>query len=53
MEPVQFFSMVNNFDEETKVNLKKMLYENEERSEASNIGENIQFIGGAPALSRD
>jgi len=44
--------MVNSFDEETKANLKKMLYDNEERSEASNIGGNNRSMGGSPPMFR-
>lgn len=32
--------MVNSFDDTTKANLNKTLYENDDRSEGSNIGGN-------------
>lgn len=53
MEYAQFLSMVNSFDKVTIANLKKMLYGNEERSEASNIGDNSRSFGSAPPMTRD
>ena len=53
MELDQFISMVNKFDEITRANLKRMLYGNEERSEACNIMGNNRSFGGAPPMTRN
>lgn len=53
MELVEFISMVNSFDEATKVNMKKIQYDNEERSEASNICGNSRSNGVTPPMIRD
>lgn len=45
--------MFNIFDDMTKANLKKMLYRNEEISEASNNGGNNQSIGATPPITKD
>ena len=45
--------MVNSFDDETKDNMKKMLYVNEERIKAYNIGRNNWSIGATPPITRD
>lgn len=53
MAPAEFLDMVNRFDEETKDNIQKILYGNEERIKASNIKRNNRFVGATPPINKD
>lgn len=53
MESIDCLAMINRFDEATKANLNKILYKNEERSDASINGGNCPFSGARPFVSRD
>lgn len=45
--------MINNFDDATKTNLNKILYKNDDRSEASNIRGNNHSVETHPTGYRD
>jgi len=49
----QVFQRWNLLDEATKANMKKLLYENENRSEGSNIGCSSRFVATTPPIYRD
>lgn len=53
MEFINFLSMINRFDDATKSNLKKILYDNNDVSEAFNIDGNNRYFRFFPTRSMD